>query len=120
MKKDIYNYLNQHIGELELPDDTSEEVWEKKLAFYRVGPEEIFPPVKAAQLRQALFIQGISASRVEEAINTQEEPMKTMALIAWEYETEFKRNSDTVNLIGTAIGLNHMGIDELWKLAVTL
>lgn len=38
MKRDILNYLNEKIGELELPDSTPEEVWERKLAIYRVSP----------------------------------------------------------------------------------
>jgi hypothetical protein len=38
MKRDILNYLNEIVGELELPDNTSEEVWQKKLDQYKVIP----------------------------------------------------------------------------------
>lgn len=38
MKRDILNHLNEKIGELELPDDTSEEVWSAKLAPYAKEP----------------------------------------------------------------------------------
>jgi hypothetical protein len=38
MKRDILNYLNEKIGELELPDETSEDVWQKKLAVYALPP----------------------------------------------------------------------------------
>lgn len=38
MKRDILNYLDQKIGELELPDNTSEQEWEERLAIYKVAP----------------------------------------------------------------------------------
>jgi len=38
MIRDILNHLGQKIGELELPDGTSEQVWAEKLAPYAVAP----------------------------------------------------------------------------------
>lgn len=38
MKRDILNHLGAKIGEMELPDGTAEEVWEKKLAMYAMPP----------------------------------------------------------------------------------
>jgi hypothetical protein len=38
MVRDILNYLGDKIGELELPDDTPEEVWDSQLAMYAVAP----------------------------------------------------------------------------------
>lgn len=38
MKRDILNYLGNKIGELELPDGTSEEAWSKALSPYLVAP----------------------------------------------------------------------------------
>jgi len=38
MVRNILNYLGQVIGTLELPDDTTEEVWAEKLAPYAVAP----------------------------------------------------------------------------------
>lgn len=43
MTRDILNYLGQKIGELELPDDTPEEVWTAKLAVYAKEPEAVTP-----------------------------------------------------------------------------
>lgn len=37
-KRDILNYLGQKIGELELPNGTSEETWQAKLAMYAKAP----------------------------------------------------------------------------------
>lgn len=41
MIRDILNYLNQKIGELELPDDTSEQIWQEKLAPYKIAPPSL-------------------------------------------------------------------------------
>lgn len=41
MKRDILNYLDQKIGELELPDGTAEEIWNAKLSTYRSIPPSI-------------------------------------------------------------------------------
>lgn len=38
MKRDILNYLGQKIGEMELPDSTTEQEWSAKLAPYAVAP----------------------------------------------------------------------------------
>ena len=45
MKRDILNYLGQKIGELELSDDTPEEVWNQKLAVYAKAPEVVTPSI---------------------------------------------------------------------------
>lgn len=37
--RDILDYLGNVVGQLELPDDTPEEVWQAKLAPYAVTPE---------------------------------------------------------------------------------
>lgn len=37
-KRDILDYSGQVVGELELPDDTPDSVWEKKLASYITIP----------------------------------------------------------------------------------
>ena len=41
MKRDILNHLGEVVGELELPDDTAEEVWSERLDIYRVPPPSI-------------------------------------------------------------------------------
>lgn len=38
MIRDIVNYLEEVVGQMELPDDTSEEIWAAKLAVYAVAP----------------------------------------------------------------------------------
>lgn len=38
MKRNIVDYQGNVIGELELPDNTTEDVWEKKLSLYAIAP----------------------------------------------------------------------------------
>ena len=38
MIRDILNYLDEKVGELELPDNTTEDIWQDKLAPYKVPP----------------------------------------------------------------------------------
>lgn len=38
MRRDILDYNGNKIGDMELPDDTSEQVWAEKLAPYAAGP----------------------------------------------------------------------------------
>ena len=42
-KRDILDWQDQKIGELELPSGTSEEIWQEKLAKYKVPPVEAIP-----------------------------------------------------------------------------
>lgn len=40
MIRNILNHLGQVVGTMELPDDTSEEVWQAKLAPFAVAPTQ--------------------------------------------------------------------------------
>jgi len=57
MVRDILNHLGEKIGEMDLPDDTSEEVWQQKLAFYAKAP-----PSEQEQLLEMLS-RTVSRSR---------------------------------------------------------
>lgn len=41
MVRDILNYLGEVVGQLELPDDTPEEVWAEKLSSYAQPPTSV-------------------------------------------------------------------------------
>lgn len=41
MVRNILNYLGQVVGTMELPDDTSEEIWEAKLAPFAEAPKVV-------------------------------------------------------------------------------
>lgn len=58
MKREILNYLGEKIGELELPDETIDEVWEEELAKYAIPPKS-----QLEQMSEALT-RAVSTSRV--------------------------------------------------------
>jgi hypothetical protein len=121
MKKDILNYEGAKIGELELPDDTSEEVWAAKLAVY-AQPLAVAPiaDVTPRQIRQAMVLSGVTMEQIDAAIASLPEPIKSLAHIEWEYSTLFIRSNPLVSQVGQMLGWNSAQLDGLWKLAATL
>lgn len=121
MIRDIFNYLGDKIGELELPDNTSEEAWAEAIAAYAaVPPAPIIPDVTPRQFRQALIISGIPLSAIEAAINSQAEPTKSLAMVEWEYSIAFKRDNPLVNQMAPSLGFTSEMLDNLWLLAASL
>ena len=121
MKRDIFNYLNEKVGELELPDGTSDAIWEQKLAVFRIPPPTvIFPDVTPRQMRQALVLSGISIEQIEIALSSLPEPTKSLAMIEWEYSLAFQRNRPLVRQVGLLLGWTDQQLDELWRFASSL
>lgn len=115
MKRDILNYLDEKIGELEMPDNTPEEDWVKELSKYSQAPEVIIPNCTPRQIRQALFIYyGVTAAMIEAGIAQLPEPHKTLAMIEWEYSTLFIRSNHLVDMLGQLMGWTSGQIDSLW------
>jgi hypothetical protein len=120
-KRDILNYLGDKIGELELPSNTSEEIWQKKLALYAMAPEASkLVDVTPRQIRQALVLSSVSMQQIEDALNALPEPNKSMAKIEWEYSIAFKRDRPFVAAVGQLLGWSNAQIDALWQLAASL
>lgn len=122
MKHDILNHLGEKIGELELPDDTSQEVIAEKLAKYAQPPvPPAIPDVTPRQIRQAIVLSGLATiAEVEAALNALPEPMKTLATIEWEYSTSFQRHRPLVVQTVAMLGLTSEQADNLWLLAASL
>lgn len=122
MKRDILNHLDEKIGELELPDNTPEEVWKQKLDRYKVAPAAPppFADVTPRQIRQALVMSGVSIEQIENAINSLPEPTRSMAKIEWEYSTSFQRSRPITIAVATILGWNAEQLNDLWKLAASL
>lgn len=121
MIRDILNYLGEKIGELDLPDNTPEEVWVEKLSVYAIVPEvQKVLSVSPRQMRSALLLSGFSNQTIVGAISYLSSPQKELAEIAWEYSTSFDRQDATVAAIGIIIGLNSDQLDELWNLASSI
>lgn len=120
-KRNILNHLGQVIGELELPDGTSEEVWTKKLAPYAVAPASAsLPEITPRQARQALILNGISLSEIDAALDSLPEPTKSLAKAEWEYSIAFQRNRPLVAQVGQMLGWTSQQLDDLWKFAAGL
>jgi hypothetical protein len=62
----------------------------------------------------------MSIASIEAAMNSQLEPLRSLAMIEWEYSTAFKRNNPLVNQMAPAIGFTNEQLDQLWILAGTL
>lgn len=80
----------------------------------------VIPDVTPRQFRQAVILSGMSIASIEAAINAQSEPLKSLAMIEWEYSMAFKRNNPLVNQMAPYIGVTSEQLDNLWLLAGTL
>lgn len=121
MIKNILDYQGTVIGQLELPDDTSDAVWAAKLAVYaKAPPTAPILDVTPRQMRSALLLQGITEDMIIGAINTLPSPQKELATISWEYSTAFQRSNTLTAQIGIMLGWTTDQLDDLWRFARTL
>jgi len=119
--RNILDYNGNIIGELELPDNTSEDVWETKLAAYAKPPAPtVIPDVTPRQMRQALILMGVSLSQIDTAIASLPEPTKSLAQVEWEYSVMFQRSRPLVAEVGQMLGWTSDQLDALWEFAATL
>lgn len=76
--------------------------------------------ISPRQLRIALLERGVSTDMVEYAIDQMSEPLKSKALIEWEYALGFERINPLVTPIATILGYTEAQIDALWIYASTI
>lgn len=114
MKRDILDYLGNKIGELELPDDTSEEIWTSKLSVFASAPVVVFPNITARQIRLQLLSIGVSLSQVDASLDSLEEPIKSFAKVEWEYANEFERSNPLTAQVASALGMNEEALNQFW------
>lgn len=121
MTRNILNHLGEILGKLDLPEGTSEEVWQAELAKYAAPPEPVtIPDVTPRQIRSALILNGITEQQVLDAFNVLEEPNKSLAVIGWNHSLSYVRAEPIVDLIGAELEVSSEWIDNLWFLAATL
>lgn len=86
--------------------------------------EALKPPVPAKvtrrQARSALLMRGHLDNAPVVIAAIPDEGYRRLAQIEWEDATEFDRNRDLVIQIGTALGLDSKGLDDIFRLAATL
>ncbi len=116
--RDIVNSEGAVIGQLTLPDSTSEEHWTSALSAY--AQPAVIPSVTPRQIRQAMILSGIAVATIESAINSMPEPYSSLARAEWEYSVSFERNRPLVVQMSAMLGLSSAQVDALWKLAATL
>lgn len=121
MTRDILDYEGNVVGELDLPDDTPEEVWAAKLAKYALPPPTpTIPDVTPRQMRQALVLMGVSLETIESALDALPEPHKSLARIEWEYSVAFQRQRPLVSQVAALLGWDSNQLDQLWYFAASL
>lgn len=119
--RNILNYNNEIIGQLELPDSTPEEVWQERLNAFKVQPSQApLVDVTPRQIRQAMVLSGLTMQQIEDALNALPEPSRSMAKIEWEYSIAFKRDRPFVAAVGQILGWTGQQVDDLWRLAASL
>jgi hypothetical protein len=119
--RDILNYLGEKIGEMTLPDDTTEAVWAEKLAMYAAPPpSQPIVEITPRQIRTALVMSGVSLADIDTALDSLPEPVRSIALIEWEYSIGFARDYPMVSQVGQLLGWNDSQLDDLWRFAATL
>lgn len=89
-----------------------------------IDGEDMQPPMPkltARQLRLGLVTNGITLSSVEATIAAiPDDTDREVAMIEWEYASEFDRGHHLILQVGTALGLTEAQIDSMWMAASTL
>lgn len=79
-------------------------------------PEPVPQSITPRQARLAL-LQAELLAQAETAVEALESPAKERVKIEWEYATSVERDSEWINQLGAALGLDSAGIDELFVTA---
>jgi hypothetical protein len=129
----LFYYLNKNRNDITwIKGDSPENCnWDKTLPNqqeiidllqkYNESQVVIVPfSVKPRQLKTAIVLSGITLEDVDLAINSIQEPDRTIAKIAWEYSIEFERNHQMVESVATILNLTSEQVDEIYILAETL
>lgn len=102
MKRNIVDYQGNVLGELELPDGTSEEVWQKKLAPYLTAPVVLSQQekdyqryIKRAQAKDKILAEMASENMTRVRVGTWSVPQ----LIELTQDTQLKQVLDDVNTL---------------------
>jgi len=85
--------------------------------FYR---ENLPRSVTPRQFRLAMLNAGIPTSTVETALQALDEPTRSIALISWEYATEFQRDNPLFDLAEELLGMSASQVDDLFYEAAEL
>lgn len=118
---------SQHLGCLIPVDDEVRANWLQYRANEALDGVELLPPsepisppvpqqVTMRQARLALLQAGLLVN-VDAAIDSLASPDREVARIEWDYSSMVERSRPLVSMIGTALGLDAAGIDDLFVAA---
>ena len=83
-------------------------------------PKQVPEKITARQLKSALILSGLSLSTIDSIIRTLPHPQQDLAMVDWEYSTNFYRNNTMINQIAGALKLTSQKVDEIFILGATL
>lgn len=106
------------LGNLTLPDDTSEMIWQEKLNSYKLS--SVFSDITPRQIRQALILSGVSMEMIDEKIDLFPEPKRSLVKVEWDFSIAVKRSNPLVNEMALAFGWSSQQVDGLWLMAQKL
>lgn len=99
------------------------DIYDEEKGTFTSPPEDpaVVPAsVTRRQARQALLLAGL-LDEVQPAISAIKDPVqRAMAQIEWDDSQEFERDRPLVQQIGVAIGLDALGLDDLFVNAARL
>lgn len=70
--------------------------------------------VSQRQLRTQLVIQGINLSNIQTAIDSLQEPDKSIAQIAWDYAVVFERKDPLLIAIASSLNLTESDLEQIY------
>jgi hypothetical protein len=83
------------------------------------APKIVPQSVTMRQARLALLGAGL-LSQVDAAIESLDDPVKTVAQIEWQFSSSVERNRQLVNVLGPLLGLSEDELDDLFIEAAKL
>ena len=108
------------ITRVKLYDTVNENIYlnanEELVDFIPEQPIEVVIVPQEVQLwraRTVLKLLGMEQV-IEVALNSLDEPLKTGALYIWQFGTTVERNSQTVSLLQTILGLTSSQVDDIF------
>lgn len=108
------------VTRVKLYDTVNENIYlnanEELVDFIPEQPIEVVIVPQEVQLwraRTVLKLLGMEQV-IEVALNSLDEPLKTGALYIWQFGTTVERNSQTVSLLQTILGLTSSQVDDIF------
>ena len=108
------------VTRLKIYDTLNENVYlnenEELVDFVPEQPIEVIIVPQEVQLWRARVVLKLLGMEqvIEIALNSLEEPTKTGALYIWQFGTTVERNSQTVLLLQTVLGLTDSQVDDIF------